>query len=86
MLNLMNQLSYTYKDIYSLVIPNSSQQHLISGVFGITNTLTLFVACDNIVSTIAHVLDLVEDSNNLSSFIVVSLSYAQLAPIDFVDI
>ncbi len=86
MLDFMSQLSYTYKDIYSLVIPNSSQQHLTSGVFGVINTLTLFVACDNIVSTIAHVLDLVEDSNNLPSFIVVFLSYAQLAPIDFVDI
>jgi hypothetical protein len=32
-----------------------------------------------------HVLDLVEDSSNLPSFIVVSLSYAQLAPIHFID-
>ncbi len=85
MLDLPSQLSYTYKDRYSLVIPNSSQQHLTNGVFGITNTLTPFVARDNIVSTIVHVPNLVEDSSNLPSFIVVSLSYAQLAPIDFVD-
>jgi hypothetical protein len=33
-----------------------------------------------------HVFNLVEDSSNLPSFIVVSLSYAQLAPIDFIHI
>ncbi len=85
MLDLMNQLSYMYKDKYSLIIPNS-EQHLINGIFRVINTLTPFVACDNIVLTIVHVFNLVEDSSNLPSFIVVSLSYAQLAPIDFIHI
>jgi hypothetical protein len=54
---------------------------LIIGVFGATNTLTPFVACDNIVLMITHV----EDSNKLPSFIVVYFLDAQLAPIEFVD-
>jgi hypothetical protein len=82
---MMSQLFYTDKARYSSIIPNPSQQHLTNGVFGVTNTLTPFVARDNIVSMIVHVHDLVEDSSNLPSFIVVSLSYVQLAPIDFVD-
>ncbi len=76
---------YTYKDKYSSIIRNSLEQHLINGFFRVINTLTPFVACDNIVLMIVHVPNLVEDSSNLPSFIVVSLSYAQLAPIDFID-
>jgi hypothetical protein len=85
MLDLMSQLAYMYKERYSSVIPNSSQQHLTIGIFGATNTLTPFVVCDNIVLMITHVLAFVEDLNNLPAFTVVYFLDAQLAPIDFVD-
>ncbi len=73
----MSQLSYTYKEKYSSVIRNSSQQHLTIGVFGATNTLTPFVACDNIVLMITHVPAFVEYSNKLPSFTVVYFLDAQ---------